>query len=84
MFPSGIISTGVTSRDHGAEIDLFDRSFGGDSNVQMSYKLSGFITFNEPVLGDANMVQIEQLLQWLLESVQDVIVPEMKLLIENP
>jgi len=35
-------------------------------------------------LGYANMVQIEQLLQWLLESVQDVIVPEMKLLIENP
>jgi hypothetical protein len=81
---NGIISTGYTSRDHGAEIDLFDRSFGGDSNMQMSIKLSGFIVFDEPILGDARTVHIEELLQWLLEAVRDVVVPELKLLIENP
>lgn len=79
-----IVTAGYTSRDHGAEIDLFDRSFGGDSNMQMSFKLSGFIAFDEPILGDANKVWIEDLLQVLLESVRDVIVPGFKLLIENP
>ncbi len=79
-----IITTGYASRDHGAEIDLFDRSFGGDSNMQMSVKLSGFIAFDEPILGHASTVRIEELLQWLLESVRDVIYPELKLLIENP
>lgn len=78
------VSTGYTSRDHGAEIDLFDRSIGGDSNVLMSFKLSGFIAFDEPLLGDASTVRIEVLLQWLLESVRDVIVPKLKLLIEKP
>jgi hypothetical protein len=78
---NGSISTGYTSRDHGAEIDLFDRSFGSDSNVQMSFKLSGFIAFDEPILGGASNVWIEDFLQWLLESVRDVIVPEFKLLI---
>jgi hypothetical protein len=84
MWANGFVSTGYTSRDHGTEIDLFDRSFGGDSNVQMSFKLSGFIAFNEPILGDAGTVEIGQLLQWLLESVRDEIVPRLKLLIENP
>lgn len=84
MWANGIISTGYTSRDHGAEIDLFDRSFGGDSNMQMSFRLSGFVAFNEPILGEASKVRIEELLQWLLESIRDVIVPELKLLIENP
>src|SRR6266853_3323276 len=50
MWANRFITTGYTSRDHGAEIDLFDRSIGGDSNVQMSFKLSGFIAFNEPIL----------------------------------
>jgi hypothetical protein len=84
MWANGINSTGYTSRDHGAEIDLFDRSIGSDSNMYMSFKLSGFIAFDEPILGDANTVQIQELLQWLLESVRDVVVPELKLLIENP
>jgi hypothetical protein len=84
MWTNGIISTGYTSRDHGAEIDLLDRSIGSDSNVQMSFALSGFIAFDEPILGDASKVRIEELLQCLLESVRDDIVPELKLLIENP
>jgi hypothetical protein len=83
-WPNSSISTGYTSRDHGAEIDLFDRSTGSDSNVLMSFRLSGFIAFNEPLLGDAGKVGIEVLLQGLLESVRDVIVRELKLLIENP
>ena len=81
---NGATSTGYMSHDHGAEINLFDRGFGSDSNVQMSFKLAGFITFNEPILGDANAVWVEELLQWLFESVQDVVVPEFKLLFENP
>jgi hypothetical protein len=85
LWTNGTISTGYISRDHGAEIDLFpDRSFGSDSNVQMSFKVSGFIAFNEPILGGASDVPIEQLLHWLLESVRDEILPTFKLLIENP
>jgi hypothetical protein len=78
------VTTGYTARDHGEEINLFDRGFGGDANVLTSFSLSGFIAFNEPVLGDANTVEIGQVLQWLFETVRDDVVPQMKLLMENP
>jgi hypothetical protein len=79
-----LITSGYRSRDHGEEIGLLDKSIGGDSNMLTSFRLSGFVAFNEPILGEASNVCIEELLKWLFESVREVIVPEFKLLIENP
>jgi hypothetical protein len=79
------ISTGYRALDHGAEINLFERSIGSDSNVQVNFKLAGFITFNEPILGEgACSIPVQELLQHMLDSVQGVIVPAFNKLINNP
>jgi len=71
--------------DHGAEINLFERSIGGDSCVQVNFKLAGFITFNEPILGEgACSIPVQELLQHMLDAVQGFIVPAFNKLINNP
>jgi hypothetical protein len=80
-----IISIETAALDHGAELDVFERSIGGDSNVQVNFKLSGFISFNEPILGEgACSIPVQELLQYMLDAVQGTIVPAFDKLINNP
>jgi hypothetical protein len=70
------IGTEYMALDHGAEIDLFERSIGADSNVHVSFQMAGFVTFNEPILGvGACSIPVQELLQHLLDSVQGIILP---------
>jgi hypothetical protein len=71
--------------DHGAEIEPFALRIPSESPVYMKRRFRTFVTFNEKeVLGDANGLPIDYVLQSCLETIQTHIVPALKKFIKSP
>jgi hypothetical protein len=69
--------------DHGAEIDIRGPEIDGDHAVEVDVVLCTFVAFDEPLLGAACEISVQEVLQHILDSLQQVIIPEFDKLIPN-